>query len=118
MSRLGAQAGQAGRFRSDAPANKPLEWVRATGICAAKVRNVSRLGSQRPTWAPSLVFPTAILVLLTALRRWKRSLEIHCGLQPLIDFTQKLRRQSADPFGHLGPVQRGHLMADGEARLG
>jgi len=78
----------------------------------------SYLRSQRPTWAPSLVFPTAILVLLTALRRWKRSLEIHCGLQPLIDFTQKLRRQSADPFGHLGPVQRGHLMADGEARLG
>src|ERR1041384_2630497 len=60
-----------------------------------------------PTRAPRLVFPTTSLVLVTALLQRERSLEVHRGLQPFLDLTQKLRRQSANPFGHLGPVQRG-----------
>lgn len=48
----------------------------------------------------------------------RRSIEIHRGLQPFLDFTQGLRREVADPLGQFGAVQRGHLMTHGETRLG
>ena len=57
------------------------------------------------------------VVTLAKSRVRSPSIEVHRGLQAVLDLPQRVRRKAARLFGQLAAVQRGHLMAHGKARF-
>ena len=70
------------------------------------------------TWGPkSSIFQLRSWLADSPGNQESQSIEVHRGLQPVLDFAQGLRRQSAEPPGQLGAVKRGHLMTHGKTGL-